>query len=205
MDLNEAGKYIIDRLQKELNPPLYYHCEAHTVDVLGSTRWLIDSENIETHDKILLETAALYHDAGMIVQYKDHESASVIIAKQVLPGFGYTEPEINKIAGLIMVTKLPQCPQNLAEQIICDADLDYLGRDEFFIHAFKLRLEWQTNGIRTTTLHEWFEIQVKFLTEHQYFTKSAMLHRNEKKLHHLAEIKRLMALSANLKALGIRQ
>lgn len=200
MDFNAASKYIIDRLQKELKPELRYHCIGHTLDVLNGTRWLADSENIGPHPKILLETAALYHDTGMIVQYADHESASVALAKQTLPGFAYSDSEIDSIAGLIMVTKLPQRPCSHLEQIICDADLDYLGLDDFFIKSFKLRLEWQLCGVRNTTLLEWFDIQLKFITEHQYFTNSAILFRNDKKLKHLEEIKKLLSQSNNYKS-----
>ena len=59
--------------------------------------------------------------------YKDHEETGVEIAGAILPHFDYTEEQIQKINELIMVTKLPPRPKNLLEQIICDADLDYLG------------------------------------------------------------------------------
>ena len=191
MDFNSASDYIIQRLQQELKPALCYHCVTHTLDVFEATRLLADSEKIKPHAKKILETAALYHDAGMIVQYHDHESVSVDLAKQFLPGFGYSGSEVNEIANLIMVTKLPQHPYNHLEQIICDADLDYLGRDDFFINSFKLKLEWETYGLMTTSLSEWFDIQIQFLTEHQYFTNSAILLRNEKKLKHIDSIKLL--------------
>ena len=193
MDFIAASEYIVHRLRRELSPLLWYHCVEHTLDVVGATKRLADAEKIETHSRILLETAALYHDSGMIVQYKDHESASVILAKQILPGFGFSEPDIEIITRLILVTQLPQRPYDHLEQIICDADLDYLGRDDFFIHSFKLKLEWQDNEVRNTTLAEWFDIQIKFLTEHRYFTNSAILLRNEKKLKHLEEIKYLVS------------
>ncbi len=193
MDFNAASGYMLQRLERELKPELSYHCVSHTVDVLDATRLLSGLENISPQDQILLLTASLFHDAGMIVKYKDHESASVGLAEQTLPGLGYYKPQMDEIASLIMVTKLPQRPYNHFEQIICDADLDYLGRDDFFINSFKLKHEWQTNGIRTTTLQEWFEIQVKFLSEHQYFTKSAIRLRNAKKMQHLEEIRQLLS------------
>ena len=31
-----------------------------------------------------------------------------------------------------MATKFPQDPHNLLEEIICDADLDFLGRTDFY-------------------------------------------------------------------------
>jgi exopolyphosphatase/pppGpp-phosphohydrolase len=194
MDFNAASGYIIQRLRRELNPSLTYHCVEHTLDVLEATRRLSDAENIDPGERKILETAALFHDAGMIIQYKDHESASVQIAREVLPGFGYSVNEVNEIEGLIMVTKLPQRPYNHHEQIICDADLDYLGRDDFYLHSFSLQLEWKVNNLRNTTLAEWLEIQVNFLSDHQYFTKSAIHLRNEKKLGHLEEIRKVVGV-----------
>ncbi len=191
MDFNAASGYILHRLQNELSPSLCYHCIEHTLDVLEASRRLADSEKIDVEDRILLETASLYHDAGMLNQYKDHESASVLIARETLPGFGYTASDIDHICELIMVTQLPQRPYNHLEQIICDADLDYLGREDFFIHSFKLKLEWELYGVRVTTLAEWFDIQINFLSHHKYFTNSAILLRNDQKLKHLEEIKQL--------------
>jgi len=191
MDFNAASDYIIHRLQRELSPTLTYHSVEHTLDVLEATRRLADSEKIPAHGKTLLETAALYHDAGMLIQYNDHETASVDLALDLLPGFGYSKPECDEVTRLIQVTRLPQRPYDHHEQIVCDADLDYLGRDDFFILGFKLRLEWQHNGIKKTTLPEWFDIQVKFLAQHQYFTNSAIHLRNGQKLKHLEEIRQL--------------
>jgi len=189
MNFHGASDYIIQRLRSELSPALYYHCLEHTLDVLEATRRLNEVEDTDGHSRILVETAALYHDAGMLIQYAEHEAVSVNMIREILPGFDYTKAEIDQVSGLIMVTKLPQRASHHLEQIMCDADLDYLGRDDFFINSFKLRLEWQLNGIKNTTLQEWFDIQVKFLSEHHYFTKSAFAMRNEFKLRNLAELK----------------
>jgi uncharacterized protein len=192
MDFNSASRYIVNRLQQELQPSFSYHCVEHTLDVMDAARRISDLEDIEPHALKLIETACLYHDAGMIVQYADHESASVSLAKQTLPGFGYSGSDIDEIARLIMVTKLPQQPCDHLEQIICDADLDYLGRDDYLPLSFKLQFEWKMTGFRPTTLSEWLEIQIKFLSDHQYFTKSAIQLREGKKIKNLEEIKRVV-------------
>ena len=191
MDFNGARKYILQRLTSELSPKLFYHSLEHTLDVLESTCRLNEIENVDENSKIILETAAMFHDAGMLIQYSDHEAQSVTMIQKILPGVEYTKAEIDQISGLIMATMMPQRATNLHEQIICDADLDYLGRNNFFINSFKLRLEWQVNGIRNSTLREWIDIQIKFLSEHHYFTRSAIILRNEEKLKNLTELKQL--------------
>ena len=89
---------------------------------------------------------------------------------------------------MIYATIIPHNPKNKLEKIICDADLDYLGRDDFFDIADSLRRELRDHGkIKSDRL--WDEIQVKFLTQHQYFTKSAKKMRDAKKAEHLQVIK----------------
>ena len=75
------------------------------------------------------------------------------------------------------------------EEIICDADLDYLGRDDFHDIADNLRRELRDHG-KIKSDRMWDEIQVKFLTQHKYFTKSAIKLRQAKKLIHIEEIKK---------------
>jgi hypothetical protein len=66
--------------------------------------------------------------------------------------------------------------------------LDYLGRDDFHEIADKLRIELREHG-KINSDRMWDEIQVKFLTQHKYFTRSAIKLRQEKKEKHIEEIK----------------
>jgi predicted metal-dependent HD superfamily phosphohydrolase len=63
----------------------------------------------------LLMTAALWHDTGFILTYKDHEEASCQLCKKHLPDFGYSPEEVEIVISLIMDTKLPNNPTNLIE------------------------------------------------------------------------------------------
>ena len=89
---------------------------------------------------------------------------------------------------MIYVTAIPHKPESHLEEIMCDADLDYLGREDFHEIADKLRVELRENG-KLNSDRKWDEIQISFLTNHKYFTKTAILTRNERKAKHLQEIK----------------
>ena len=95
--------------------------------------------------------------------------------------------KIHKITGMIMATKIPQSPKNILEQIICDADLDYLGREDYKANSTllleELRLKKDISEI------EWLKIQDQFLTKHVYFTATANSTRNTLKAKVLANIK----------------
>jgi len=192
MNISKAKEYILRRLKEETSLDYYYHNVQHTIDVWRSATRFSRMEDVSEHDWKLIETASLYHDSGMLDSYANHEEASVEIVKKILPQFDYTQEEIESISSMIMTTKLPQSANTKNEMILCDADLDYLGRDDFFMIAQGLRLEWNILKVKPTTLAEWYKIQIGFMEAHQFFTPSAKLLRDERKEYNLNLIKELL-------------
>jgi predicted metal-dependent HD superfamily phosphohydrolase len=152
-----------------------YHCAES----------IAKEEGVTDSDLKLLLVAAIYHDAGYLIQNKDHEQLSCEIAKQYLPQFQYTEEDINTICGIIMATKIPQCPKSHLDEIICDADLNYLGRTDFFSIQEKLYKEMLAFGY-IKNMEEWNKIQVDFMQKHHYFTQTAIKHNYHQKEKNLA-------------------
>ena len=179
---------IMKKLEKELSDKLHYHSIGHTKDVVQAVERLALSENVTDEGLFLLKTAASYHDAGFVEQYEKNEPIGVRMASEILPKYGYTQEHIDAIKALIFVTSVPHKPTNLLEEIICDADLDYLGRDDFHEIADRLRLELREHG-KIDSDRKWDEIQVHFLTQHIYFTETAKMTRDRKKALNLQDIK----------------
>jgi len=184
MQFQKAKKFIVGKLKKELPAHLSYHSVDHIMDVYNAAEDIAAKEGVQGEDLTLLLTAALFHDSGFLQGAAEHEQKSCDIARTYLPGYGYTDEQIEKICGMIMATKLPQTPHNLLEEIICDADLDYLGRDDFFPIGDKLFSELSMYGIIHNEI-EWDRLQVKFLEAHHYFTKTSLSLRKEQKEQHL--------------------
>ena len=178
------SKFIIEKLSAELLPHLQYHCVNHTLDVYRTAAMIAKNEGVGAEDTRLLLIAALYHDSGFLQQSKGHEKVSCEIASEVLPRYGYSPTEIGKICEMIAATQIPQSPHSLLEQIICDADLDYLGRDDFFEKGHNLYLEMHHEGTITNEA-DFDKLQIDFLKQHSYFTQTAQNLRNEKKAEHL--------------------
>ena len=194
MNIAAAETYILDLLGNELSETLYYHGLHHTSDVTNAALILAKEEGVDDEKSLdLLKTAALYHDSGFINTYKDHEEEGCRIARSQLPLFQYTEEEIEIICGMILATKIPQSPKTQLEKIICDADLDYLGRDDFEPIAATL---YQELSVRNLVPDEntWNHIQVKFIGAHQYHTESARHKREIKKQKHLNDLLDLIKL-----------
>lgn len=192
MNLKELYPVVLKKLKTELSPKMYYHSVDHTLDVYCAVNRIAKSENINETELTILKTAALFHDIGLITKYKNHEDISAEMAIKILPDFNYTTSEIDLISSIILKTKLPQSADNMLEKILCDADLDYLGRSDFFMISHKLRYEWEELGYLHSTLKEWYQLQIKFLTEHKYYTKSAIDLRQNGKLKNIEDIKELL-------------
>lgn len=188
MYFEKAKTFILAKLKSELRPEFSYHSFDHVIDVYSAAEKLAVSENIGPDEKKLLLTAALFHDAGFIVGPQDHEEESCRIAGKYLPNYGYNEADIATIAGMIIATRLPQQPTTLLEEIIADADLDYLGRDDFFLISDRLYQEFLSTGV-VKDYDDWNKLQVRFFENHHYFTASAKRLRDKEKAKNLEAIK----------------
>lgn len=188
---DDLEEYILNRLEKELPKYLYYHNVKHTMDVTIGVEIIGTAEGVSDEELFYLKTAALFHDMGQVVQSKGHEEISCNFAREILPKWGYTNAQIDLICSIIMATQLPPNPQTLLERIICDADLDYLGRTDFIPVSDTLFKELSEQNI-ITDKNEWNKLQVKFISNHQYFTDFALNNREVNKQKQIERIKQLI-------------
>jgi len=149
------------------------------------------AEGLDDEGILLLKTAALFHDAGHTISYDDHEFHGTELVRNILPDYGYTEEQIQKICDIIMATKLPPQPEDIYQRIICDADLDYLGRSDMIPVSNTLFKELNEQN-KIGTLNEWNKLQVKFISAHTYFTKTAKSLREVNKQKQIERIKKLI-------------
>ena len=184
----EAAKIDILNALDHLSPALTYHGKHHTLDVLAVAEHLCLSENISVKETTLVLTAALLHDIGFLRDSRQHEAHSCQFAHEMLPKYGFTEGSIKRICGLIMATKIPQSPHNALEKILCDADLDYLGRDDFYTIGQTLFEEMKTLNLLKTT-NEWNNLQIRFLENHHFFTRTNRGERTRQKEKHLDKLR----------------
>jgi uncharacterized protein len=188
IQFEKVEQFMLQKLQNELPQHLSYHSVSHVKDVMQAALNIARQEGVQQQEQILLQTAALFHDSGFLFGAQEHERKSCNIAREYLPQYGYDAQQIEQICGMIMATKIPQSPQNHLEEILADADLDYLGRDDFFTIGNRLFDELSMFGI-VSTERDWNMLQLRFLESHHYFTKTAIALRSEKKQEHLNYLK----------------
>jgi hypothetical protein len=89
-----------------------------------------------------------------------------------------------------MATKLPPKPLNKLEEIMCDADLDYLGRSDMIPVSNTLFQELRERSM-IKSLNDWNTLQMKFISGHQYFTETA---RKLREVNKQLQIERIRSL-----------
>ena len=189
IDFQKLQTKVIRMLSRQIPPMFSYHNVKHTLDVLEQCQRIAWGEGVTNEDELMqLRIAALYHDTGFLSVYQNHEEKSCQLLKQEFNGNGYDSNFVETICSLIMATKIPQTPRNRLEQIICDADLDYLGRDDFESISNCLKKELFDFGF-VKTEEEWATLQIKFIEGHNYFTRTAQETRTPKKKKNLEKLK----------------
>ena len=165
---NESNINFMRMLVEIMMPKLPYHNFQHALNVHDVVSMYTDLHELNPHDTYLLRTAGLGHDLIYIPGRTDNEENTARELVEILPLIGYNIRDAIDIARMILSTKMPQNPTNLLEEILCDSDLDSLGRDDFFIWGHKYRKEL---GLEENV--DWYKRQLAFLESHEYHTQIA--------------------------------
>jgi predicted metal-dependent HD superfamily phosphohydrolase len=191
-DWDRVKAYVFERLAHDLPSELRYHSIRHTCsDVLPAVERLAALAGVNGDALLLLRTAVLYHDMGYMEQYTNNEPIGVRIAQETLPDFGYSPDQIEAVVGMIMATRMPQAPQNFLEALVCDADLDSLGREDYLDTSHDLHAELIAYGA-SISLADWYRRQLKFLSDHTYFTEVARELRDAGKCENIRRLETLL-------------
>jgi predicted metal-dependent HD superfamily phosphohydrolase len=194
--LKIVDQYIRELFRDELPDGIKYHNADHTLHptkgVVAVANNLAILENISEHDRELLITAAYFHDAGYIREYGKNEPIAARMAGRILKLIGYKPEEVERVQKMILATDPEVEPKTHVEKILCDADLDNLGREDFFKLDEKLREGRCLRGIDVSDDVTWYRSTLEFLKKHQYYTES------QKKLREKGKQKNIKRLSEKL-------
>ena len=149
---------------------LAFHNSQHTKEVFNSAKKIGAYVNLPEDDLEIVLLAALFHDTGNMDCFKGHENISAQKASDYLTKIGFDTTKIEKVVKCILATKMPQSPTNLLEEVICDADLAHLGKENFISKNRLLREEWSEHLKICFSNKEWVKLNIEFLECHRYFT-----------------------------------
>ncbi len=184
---NESKLYEVRCYAARNMKDLPYHNFVHIIDVRNAARTLVKLENLSIYEDFLLETAVYLHDIIYDAGFKNNEERSAEVAQPLLAQLDYSHAEIEQVKQLILATKLPTNPQSKLEAVICDADVDNLGREDFFEKSEAVREEL---GVKDKKI--WYANTLKFLQSHQYYTPGAIALRQQGKEKNIQDLKALI-------------
>ncbi|MGB3016401.1 MAG: Pycsar system effector family protein [Ignavibacteria bacterium] len=185
-----ASDFVFDLLKTKLPSLHVYHNFTHTAEVVDSIKKIGSKSGLSEDELEPVILAGWFHDTGFTVSADNHEDKGIEIARDFLKANQYPENKIEVVLSCISSTRYPQAPQNLFEEIICDADLYHLGTKEFSDKSDLLRVEWEKTCNKQYTDLEWLRINIDFLTTHKFFTKYAKKAYDEKKAEALVKLQK---------------
>ncbi|WP_373522488.1 HD domain-containing protein [Aquiflexum sp.] len=180
-------RIVLTKLENGLPKHLTYHNIDHVLDVLDVCNQYIKRNKIKGDDAFLLRIGAIVHDMGFLETNINHEEVGADMAAEIMASLNMEPKHIDIVRGLILATKIPQNPQTELQKIICDSDLDYLGRNDYPEISSRLFLEFKATNVIKTDL-DWKNLQISFLTKHYFHTPFAKRYRSPKKQNWLKKI-----------------
>ena len=172
--LSAAQDFVSDLFINKVNKTIHFHTLQHTQEVVAGSETMADYYHLEDEDRFALTVAAWFHDTGYSGGHAaGHENLSIELAVKFLNEHKVNQTIIDKVIGCINATRLPQNPNSLIEQIICDADLFHLGTGDFREKNKLLREELNDFGNLDLSKKDWRKKNIEFLSKHNYFTSYA--------------------------------
>ncbi len=188
--VEEISHYIKDLFSAKLSPLFFYHNLQHTKDVVHIASKIADHYGLTRDEKELILISAWFHDTGYVNAIENHEVYSVIIAENYLKGKNYPEEKIGAVKKIILSTKLPREPQNFFEDIICDADIAYIGEKNLSEKINLLRREWESTINKSYSDYDWLKQNIEFLETNDFHTDYAKKVFSETRADNLANLRK---------------
>jgi predicted metal-dependent HD superfamily phosphohydrolase len=185
----ESRFYVTGLFNNYLPAICKFHNIHHTLNVVQFCHELGEHYRLTKTDMEKLLLAAWFHDTGYCLNMDNHENESVTVVSTFLDSHNLTEKYMTSVKNLILATKRSDEPVTLAEQIICDADTQHLGAEDYFKWSMLLKEEFQLKNSQELSAKEWNHMNICFFNSHRYFTEYAQRMWGEQKLKNLDQLK----------------
>ena len=188
--LEEVEADVADHFTKYISAEYVYHDYQHTRDVVEAVKLIGEGYALSPKEIEILQLAAWFHDTGHDQGSNNHEERSAVLARKYLLERDYSEEDLQTIEACIIATKIDAEPNNLLEQIICDADLSHLGSKLYWDRCWRVRQELMLTTGQAMTEKEWVDFELSFLENHQYYTQVAQEFYDKRKRKYIKQLKK---------------
>jgi predicted metal-dependent HD superfamily phosphohydrolase len=185
--LADAEAYVKAFFNEKISPKYVFHDYTHTAQVVDAARVLAESYSLSEKDQQLLQLAAWFHDTGYTEGTEDHETRSASFAQAYLQE-KVSENDLERVVECIYATRMPQTPETLQEQILCDADLSHLGMKNYWDRTGKIREEFAKARNIIMNEQDWIDFEINFMVNHEYHTKAGRELFDTRKAKHIEQL-----------------
>ena len=169
----EVENFVRELYEKNQTGNLHFHTLQHTEEVLEHAKEIASQYQLNEKEQFVLYSAAWFHDTGhLFTDPTKHELKSVEIMKDFLAKYISEEEMLREVGECILSTRMPRNPQNILQEILCDADTYHLGTKDFRKKNKQLRKEYEGRNL-VTPAEGWLKSTLHFMENHRYFTEYA--------------------------------
>ncbi|MFQ5448339.1 MAG: HD domain-containing protein, partial [Saprospiraceae bacterium] len=188
--LAQAESYLAVFFKDNIGAEYVFHDFQHTKNVVEAVEEIGKATGLSDRDIELLQLAAWFHDSGYDQGAAQHEQRSVRYALDFLSRFDLPPEDLRFIERCILATKVPSHPEDIFEEILCDADLSHLGKKTYWDRCGRIRQELLLTKSNIMSEQEWVDFELRFMNNHRYFTPVAEQLYNPGKLKHIRQLKK---------------
>lgn len=186
--LDQLRSHVANVFHAKSDARLIYHNLNHTEQVVENAVKIANHYQLSDEDFFIVTAASWFHDLGYFFDCQHHESSGAGLATEFLKEKGVKAEVIDKVVNCILATKMPQNPEGLLEQIVCDADLYHLGSNSFKERNKLMRKEAEAFCNRVLDKDEWRLKTIALFKAHHYHTAYCQNLLNAKKAENLADL-----------------
>ncbi len=186
--LQEAAAYVEHFITEKVREQYVFHNFQHTLAVVEATEQIADFYELEAEELLVVKLAAWFHDTGYVEDWKGHEERGALIAQAFMRAHELPAPLVQQVMRCIRATTMPQQPESLLEQIVCDADLSHLGQSSYWDRCGRIRQEFTLTRDSLMSDQEWIDFELNFMLSHQYHTEIARSLFDELKAKHIKQL-----------------
>jgi adenylate cyclase len=174
--LQDIEEMVIKMFDDEASPNLYFHNSSLVKNICSQVDLISNAEKLPEEEYVNLKLAAVFLLTGYITDYEKPMEQSLRIVEKVLPGFGFSQANIDEVIRLIK-NSFTDKTETFTDDILHDSRYDYLGRVDYVKLTDKLRRELSEYG-KQTDRNKWIGVQKKYQFDHQFRTNTARLLRS---------------------------
>ncbi len=171
--VRDAGNYVVRLLADRLPDSIEFHTAEHAKYVAESAAFIGKNCGLNKDEINIVKLCGWFHDTGYIIDPENHEQESARLAEEFLLSKGVDKTVISQVKHCILSTVIPQQPEDLVSEVLCDADLMHLSEDDYFDRIEKMRKEWTNLSGKKISKLKFHKRSKKFFLQHEYHTRFA--------------------------------